>query len=379
LKRSRLRNGLVVFQFSLSVLLLSGTLIVRKQMAYVQNQDLGFQREHVVVLHTLGQIDRRLPVFKKALLNSPDVIAVSASSSVPGKGYLNVGFHVEGSHDSWPSTICIAADADFLNVMQIEMKEGRFFDEEILSDRRAVIFNANKARAIGAEDLYKQRIQIGSLGETPFHVIGIVGDFHYESFHEPVKPMGIVMLSEAIGWSEDYISVRIRSDDIQGALAPIKKVWEDFISNLPFTYNFLDNIYDDMYRSELRTSQIFSFFTLFTLFVACLGLLGLASFAAEQRKKEFGIRKVLGATTASIIILLSKEYQKLIVLANCIAWPIVYLIMKRWLQSFVYRTSMNVFIFLGAGFLVLAIAYLAVIYHSLKAASANPVEALKYE
>lgn len=379
MKRSRLRNSLVVLQFSLSVLLLTGTLVVRKQMAYVQNQDLGFEREHVVVLQTLGQIDQRLPVFKKALLNNPDVIDVSASSSVPGKEYLNVGFHVVGSHDSWPATICIAADADYLKVMQLEMEDGRFFDEEIISDRRAVILNTNKARAMGIDDLYEQRIQIGSLGEAPFHVIGIVGDFHYESFHEPVKPMGIVMLSEEIGWSEDYVSVRIRPENIKETIAFLQRIWENFIPGSPFVYSFLDSIYDDMYRNELRTGRIFTLFTVFTLFVACLGLLGLTSYAAEQRRKEFGIRKTLGATTSGIILLLSKEYQKLILIANGIAWPIAYLLMKRWLQSFVYRTSIGILTFLAAGFLVLAITSLAVIYHSLKAASANPVESLRYE
>jgi putative ABC transport system permease protein len=379
LKRSRLRHGLVVFQFSLSILLFSGTLVVRKQMAFIQSQDLGFQREHVVVLQTLGQINQRLPVFKNALLSSPDIVAVSASSSVPGKGYNSVGFHVEGSHDSWPATICIAADVDFLEVMQLEMDEGRFFDKKIPSDRQAVVINACKARSIDSEDLFSERIRIGGMGEVPFHVIGVVGDIHYESFHEPVKALGIVLLSNTEGWTEDYISVRIRSDHIHGTMAFIQKAWEDFIPGSPFAYAFLDAIHDDMYRNEMRTGRLFSLFTLFALFVTCLGLLGLASYAAAQRKKEFGIRKVLGANAASIIILLSREYQKLIILANCIAWPLAYLLMKRWLQSFAYRTSIGIFIFLAAGFLVLAIACLAVIYHSLKAASADPVESLKYE
>ena len=379
MKRSRLRNMLVVFQFTLSVMLLSGTLIVRKQMAYVQNRDLGFQREHVVVLQTLGQINQRLGAFKHALLSHPDVTAVSASSSVPGKGYTSVGFHVEGSHDSWPATIRIRADADFPEVMQLHMREGRFLDEKITSDRRAVVLNTSKALDIGKEDLYKKRIQIGGMGEEPFHVIGIVEDFHHESFHEPVKPMGIIILSEATGWSESYISVRIHSDQIVKTISFIRQVWEDFIPGSPLMYSFLDSIYDDMYRNEHRTGRIFTLFSAFTLFVACLGLLGLASYAAEQRKKEFGIRKTLGATASGIIVLLSREYFQLIILANGIACPLTYLLMKRWLQSFAYRTSIDIFIFLAACIMVLTIGCLAVIYHSIKVAMANPVNSLRYE
>lgn len=379
MKHSGLRNSLVVFQFSLSVLLLTGTLIVRKQMNYIQSKDLGFQREHVIVMHSLGQINKRLPVFKETLLNNPNIIAVSASSSVPGKGYTNVGFHVQGSQDSWPATIHIAADTDFLDVFQVKMQDGRFFNDKILSDQRAVILNSHKAQDIDTDNLYQERIIIGGMGKEPFHVIGIVDDFHYESFHEPVKPMGIIMLSEALNWSEDYISVRIRSENIRNTITYLEQTWEDFIPGSPFMYSFLDSIYDDMYRNELRTDRIFTLFTAFTLFVACLGLLGLASYAAEQRKKEFGIRKALGATASGIIMLLSREYLQLIIIANCIAWPLAYFLMKRWLESFAYHTSINIITFLVTGFLALAIACLAVIYHALKAARANPVESLRYE
>lgn len=379
LKRSRLRKGLVVFQFLLSILLISGTLVVRKQLTFIQTRDLGFQREHVVVLQTQGQINQRLPAFKSELLNSPDIVAVSASSSVPGKGYDSVGFHVEGSHDSWPATILIDADADFLDVLRLEMKEGRFFDTKMPSDRQALIINENKARAIGSKDIFGERLRIGGRGDEPFHVIGVVRDFHYESFHEPVKSMGIVLLSGTEGWTEDYVSIRFRSGQIIGTMAFIQKVWEDFIPGTPFAYSFLDSIHDDMYRNEVRTSRIFSLFTLLTLFVTCLGLLGLVSYAAGQRRREFGIRKVLGADSTSLVILLAKEYQKLIVLAGCFAWPLAYLLMRRWLQSFVYRTSIGVSVFLTAGLMVLAISCLTILYHSLKAAAADPVQALKYE
>jgi putative ABC transport system permease protein len=378
-KRSWLRNGLVVFQFSLSIVLFSGTLVVRKQMAFIQNQDLGFQREHVVVLQTQGQLNQQLPAFKDALLNHPEIIAASASSSVPGKGFDSVGFHVEGRQDSWPATICIAADVDFLDVMQLEMDEGRFFNNRIKTDSQAVVINQCKAISIDSEDIFAERILIGGSGQEPFHVIGVVKNFHYESFHEPVKSMGIVLLSREEGWSEDYVSIRLHTGHMHSTMARIQEVWEEFIPGSPFKAAFLDTIHDDMYRNERRTGRIFSLFTLLALFVTGLGLLGLTSYAAGQRKKEFGIRKILGADAASIFILLTREYQKLIILANIIAWPLAYLLMRGWLQSFAFRTSIGVMTFLASGILVIFLSFLAVIYHSLKAATADPVEALRYE
>lgn len=379
MKHSKLRNGLVVLQFTLSIVLLSSTLIVKKQMAYVQNKNLGFQREHVVVLHTLGLIDRRLPAFKQALLNHPDIKAASASSSIPGKAYTYVGFHVRGSKDNWPGTIRVAADADFMKVMQLEMADGRFFDKTIFSDRKAVILNQSKARSVGMNDLYKQRIQIGGYGDEPFHVIGIVNDFHYESFHEPVKPLGIVLLSDGLGQPEDFVSVRVRGNDTRDTIAHIKKVWEAFIPGAAFDFAFLDTIYDAQYRNEMRMSGIFTIFTLFAIFVACLGLLGLVSFAVEQRTKEIGIRKVLGASIHRLILLLSGEFIRWVALANLIAWPLAYYLMNRWLQNFAYRTSVGVRPFILSTLLILGISALTVGFHSARAALANPIDSLRYE
>jgi len=378
LKSSRFRSGLVVLQFSLSIMLIVCTLVVRKQMGFVQSQSLGFDREQVVVVKTFGQMSEKLSTLKDALLRNPAVVAVSASSSVSGTSFTNLGFRMEGS-TSGHGTNLFAVDSDFLDVMKLEMVEGRFFSKEIPSDGHALILNESEVYSLGTDDLLDKRFEIwvGELEE--FHVIGIVKDFHYESFHEPVKPLGLIMIPGAYRWGEAYVSVRIRPENVRTTMAFIRQTWEEIVPRMPFEYSFLDTIYNDLYQNEERTGRVFTIFTLFALFVACLGLLGLSSFAAEQRTKEIGIRKVLGANVPGILFMLSKEYLKWIIVASIIASPLAYLVMKKWLQSFAYQTSIGYWIFGLSSVAALVIALVAVSYQSMKVASANPVNALKYE
>ena len=380
MRRSRLRNGLVVFQFLLSILLLASTLIVKSQMDFIQSRNLGYEQEQVVVLQTYEALGEKLSVLKDALITNPSVVSVSASSSVPGTGFTNIGMGLEGSNTSRGTNLYLT-DADFLETMEMEMAEGRFFEESITADGQAVVLNESMARELAEENLLGKRMMIwvGGEGQEPFHIIGIVKDFHYESFHEPVKPMVMIKLYGTCPWLESYVSIRIRTADIRGVLAFLRETWEEVLPTTPFEYSFLDSIYADQYQNEVRTSRVFTIFTVFALFVASLGLLGLASFAAEQRKKEISIRKALGADTIRIIVMLSKDFQKLILIANLVAWPLAYFLMKQWLQSFSYRTNIGLWIFAVSGLLAFLIAILAVLYHSLKAATANPVDSLKYE
>lgn len=377
-KSSRMRNGLVIFQFSLSVLLLAGTLVVQEQMAFIQKRNLGFDREQVVVVRTFGTLGPKSAILKEALLRNPMVVAASTSSSVPGKPFTNVGFRLEGTTSN-PATNLFAADWDFLNVMKLEMIEGRFFSREIPSDRNAVILNESEIRTIGRDDLLNKRFEIWVGEIEQFHVIGIVKDFHYESFHEPVKPLGIVMMPGAYRWGEAYVSVRIRPENVRATIDHIRKTWEEIVPGSPFEYSFLDTIYNGQYKNEERTGRVFTVFTFFALFVACLGLLGLSSFAAEQRTKEIGIRKVLGASVCGVVILLSKEFTRWVLIANVIAWPAAYFIMQEWLNGFAYRTNIEISIFILSAILSLGIAVLTVIFQAIKAAKAIPVDSLRYE
>jgi putative ABC transport system permease protein len=380
LKSSFLRNGLVVFQFSLSIVLLVGTLVVQKQMAFVQNQNLGYDRDQVIVLETFGELGQKLSALKETLLKDPSVVAVSASSSVPGTSFTNVGIRLEG-RKRWLGTNLFIVDQDFLDVMQLEMVEGRFFSKEFPTDRQALILNESKVHALNADDLLNRRIEgwVGGDQNYWFPVIGIVKDFHYESFHEPIKPLAMVMLHGVCPWSEVYVSIRIQTGQVRETMAYIREIWGRIMPGTPFEFSFLDTIYDDQYRNEERTGRVFTIFTFFALFVACLGLLGLASFAAEQRTKEIGIRKVLGASVAGIILMMSREFTRWVLLANIIAWPIAYYTMHRWLQSFAYRSDIGLFVFILSGFIAMFIALLTVSFQAIKAALTNPVDSLRYE
>lgn len=379
-KSSILRNGLVVFQFSLSIILLVGTLVVQKQMSFVQNQNLGFDRDRVVVIETFGELGQKLSTLKENLMRSPSVVAVSASSSVPGTSFTNVGIRLEG-RESWLGTNLFIVDQDFLDVMQLEMVEGRFFSTQIPTDGQAIILNESKVRELGADDLLNKRIEgwVGGDQNHWFPIVGIVKDFHYESFHEPIKPLAMVRLHGTSPWREAYVSVRIHIDNVLETVAYIRKTWDETMTGTPFEFSFLDTIYDDQYRNEERTGRVFTIFTFFALFVACLGLLGLASFAAEQRTKEIGIRKVLGASVPGIILMMSREFTRWVLMANTIAWPIAYYTMQRWLQSFAYRSDIGLLVFILSGLIAMIIALLAVSFQAIKAATANPADSLRYE
>jgi putative ABC transport system permease protein len=380
MKRSLLRNGLVVFQFSLSVLLLTSTLVVRKQMDFIRTRNLGYDQEQTIVLQTYGEVGQKLQVLKDALLADPSITAVSASTSVPGSGFTNIGMDLEGN-DSSTGTNLFVADADYLNAMGMEMAEGRYFDDAIPTDRQAVVLNESMARGFDEKELLGKRMRIwaGGEGMELFPIIGIVKDFHYESFHEPVKPMVIVKLYGTFPWSESYVSIRVNTTDMRAALGRVRETWESILPGMPFEYTFLDALYDAQYRNEERTGRVFTIFTLLAIFVACLGLVGLASFAAEQRTKEIGIRKVLGADMVRIVLMLSRDFQKLILIANVIGWPIAYFMMRQWLQSFAYRTTVGLWVFVVSGVLAVLIAQSAILYHARRAAATNPVKSLKHE
>ena len=380
LKRSGLRNGLVVVQFSLSVLLLVATMVVRKQMDFIQTRNLGYDQDQVLVVQTYGELAQKLSVLKDALRRHPAVVSVSASSSAPGTGFTNIGMGLEGT-DSSTGTNMYIVDADFLDAMKMEVAEGRFFDRKIPTDGQAVVLNQSMARKLNADDLLGKRMRIwtGAKGDAFFPVIGIVKDFHYESFHEPIKPLVMVLLNGAVPWEEAYLSIRVRTTQMPKTIAAIRQTWESVVPGTPFQFTFLDSLYDAQYQNEARTGRIFAIFTLLAIFVACIGLLGLASFAVEQRTKEIGIRKVLGASVQGLVLMLSSEFARWVALANLLAWPLAYYLMTQWLRSFAYRTGIGVLPFLFSALVVLGVSALTVGYHAARSAVAKPVDALRYE
>jgi len=373
---SRLRNVLVLVQFAISIFLVVGTLVVQRQTEFMRTQNLGFDKEHVVVLKTPVPLGERSQTFKDQLLALPEIMATSGSSTTPGRSFRNWGCKAEGLDESITLNICVC-DEGYMETMGLEMAEGRFFSREFSTDEKAMIINEAAAKLIGWEDPIGKTISFDS--DSTFTVVGVVKDYHYESLHQSVRPGALMAQPGIRGSQEDYISARIQPGDIPSTLSRIRNVWDTFMEGYPLEYSFLDSDYDALYHNEERTGRIFSVFAALAIGIGCLGLLGLASFAAEQKTREIGIRRVLGASLPGIMMLLSKDLLRWVALANLVAWPVAFFAMKRWLQNFSYRIDLSWFFFILAGLITLFIAWFSTSFQAYKAANTDPVSALKYE
>jgi hypothetical protein len=381
--KSLLRKGLVVFQFAVTIALIIRTVVVYEQLDYMQNKDLGFNRDFLVYVPVSGSLQEHYGAAKQELLKVPGISTVSLTSRTPLLfGSSGSNWQWEGkSEDTNPSIRYFCCDYDFTKTFEVEMAYGRFFSEErtkggsLLSGQ--VVINEQLAEIIGKENPVGMRLSNRGRQAT---IIGVVKDFNYWPLYWQSGPLIIFHKS----YSDQphmyrYIFARVRPENIPQTIAGIREVYETFNPEFPFIYRFLDEDYVDLYVSEEQTGSVVKYFSLLAILVSCLGLFGLASFLAEQRTKEIGIRKILGSSVHGIIVLLSKEFIKWVALANIIAWPIAWFMSKVWLQNFAYRTSIDVWKFLFAGVLALAIAVLTVSYQSVKAATANPVDCLRYE
>jgi len=304
---------------------------------------------------------------------------------VPGQDSSISVFVPEGfSEDQAQLMEAILIDPDFIPTLDIEIAAGRNFSDEFGTDKTdAVIINETAAKKFGWDNPIGKIIKIP--GDRPPEgqsvpwesrtVIGVVKDFHSSSLHKVIMPQLFGYMPDRL----DTLAIRINPENTSGTLDMIREKWKGIDPLRPLEYFFLDDSFDRQYRADERLSDIFSSFTMFAIFIACLGLFGMASFTAEQRTKEIGIRKVLGATVAGVVVLLSKTFLKLVIIANVIAWPVAYFAMKNWLKNFAYQTSINVWVFLMTGALALAITLLTVSYQSIRAALSNPADAIKYE
>jgi putative ABC transport system permease protein len=370
------KKGLVVFQFAISIILVVGTVIIHNQMFFVQNKNLGFDKEHLVVVRDQNRrVVLRYESFKNELLKNPNIIATSGSSGLPVNIFSKQTARPMGAgFDEAILMPVIAVNYDFIDTYGLELVSGRKFSKEFKTDsREALIINEATAEKFGWEDPIGQRMDI--IGGRKGRIIGVLKNFHISSLHEMIEPLVLYIQS----YFCQYYSIRIRSEDIPHTLGFIEKTWRDFAPARPFEYSFLEDDLDQLYRAEMRLGKIFFYFTILAIFIACLGLFGLSSFTAEQRTKEIGIRKVLGASIGNIIFMLSKEFTKWVLVANIIAWPVAYYVMSRWLQIFAYRTSISVWIFILSAALALFIAFFTISFQVVKSAVVNPAESLKYE
>jgi len=373
---SLLRNILVVFQFAISIFLIAGTLIVFQQLKYFQNKRLGFEKQQVMVVRNPGALGGGTAAFKEALRRNSRVTQVSGSNTLPGRRFENMIFVSKDVANKFNLNLCVC-DHDYLETLKLKMAEGRFFSREFSTDTRAVILNERAVEALGWKDPLNKIIWTTGVGELT--VIGVIEDYHYESLHQAIRPLALLLAEGGLQDAQNYISVRLRTEDVFSTVRDIGDAWSRFAPGAPFEYSFLDQDYDDLYANEEQIRSLFSVFSFLAVFISCLGLFGLASFVADRRTKEIGVRKVLGATVTNIVLHLTKGFVKGIVLANLIAWPLAYFAMNRWLQRFAYRIEIGVGVFILSGVLALGIAFLTVSFHTIRAAVANPVDSLRYE
>jgi len=374
------RTVLVVFQFTISIVLIFCVSVVSGQLSYMQTRNLGFDKEHVIVLPSSPTIVENLDSFKSRLLLNPSILSVSAAKRVPSGRLLDSsGASVQSGETSQPITFRIAllrVDHDYIPTFKMEMAAGRNFSREIRTDSsQAFILNETAVRRIGWKTPEEAINQGFKYGGRSGQIVGVVKDFHFESLHQEIAPIVMILSSTSLS----QISVRINSLNIPQTMAYLQDIWSEMRPEYPFSYYFIDENFDQLYRSEENLSRIFSYFAFLSIFIGCLGLFGLASYTAERRTKEIAVRKVLGASSGGLVVLLSKEFSKWVLLANVIAWPIGYIVMSRWLQDFAYRSGIGIGAFLLAGGLAWAITFLTVSFQTIKASLADPVSALKYE
>jgi putative ABC transport system permease protein len=378
-----IRNGLVVFQFTISVVLIICTIVVFEQLKYEQGKDLGLNKENVVVIANTKRLGNTEESFREELKRQPGVIEASISSSIPSKGNFGDGYLPEATETDKPllSEIGLSSfmvDNDFIPTLKMQILQGRNFSKEF-NDSASIIINETAADKIGWKEPVGKYISYPGNSQR-FKVIAVVKDFNVASLHELVEPFALFNASSrTYNLHTSFISVRLRPGKMNEQIGGMEAKWKSFAPATPFDFSFLDGEFDALYRSEQRMGTVFGIFTFLSIFVACLGLFGLSIFTAERRKKEIGVRKVLGASVQTVVGLLSGEFLKLVTIASLIAFPVARLAMNKWLEDFAYRISMGWQIFFIAGASAMAIALITVSFHAIKAAIANPVKALRSE
>lgn len=378
MRNNFIRSTLVVFQFTVSVCLIICTMLVYQQVNYLGNKHLGFDKENVIVIMNTDRLGTNTQVFKNKLNSLPKVISSSFSTGLPSTWVAPELFTPVGLGKGDNLLSYIHADYEYLQTLNIKLKEGRNFSRDFTSDEqenaRALLINEAAAKVLGWENPVGKYLSSKRGDGTGQEIIGVMKDYNFKSLHHAVEPL-IIMLSQ----EGDYLSVRVKPGETGKILAIIEQQWKSLSPGAPFDYFFLDERMNAQYRAEQQTGKIFTVFTSLAILIACLGLFGLAAFTAEQRTKEIGIRKVLGASTVSVVQLLSRNFLKLVLVANVLAWPLAWYIMHTWLQEFPYRITIGIWAFAGAALLTAVMALLTVVFQAMKAAHANPVKSLRTE
>ena len=375
-----LRSSLVVFQFFISVALIISTIVVYQQMKFIQNKKLGYDKEQIITLPNSYALGKNEQVYKEEMLKDSRIVNATASSYKPAgpSNNNNALAYPEGHDNQLMKTVEYHVDENYIPTFGMQMAAGRNFSKDFATDSLGMIINESAAKAFGwgtlnavGKTIIRQNSDKGT--NIPFHVVGVVKDFNFKSLHEAISPLLMTLQPEG------GLIFKIKTTDVAGLLATMKKQWDSYNTDEPFTYTFMDDLFNKTYSAEQKTGTILNIFSLLIIFVACLGLFGLATYTAEQRTKEIGIRKVLGASVIQVTQMLSKEFIRLVLIASLIAFPAAWWAMNKWLQSFAYRINISWWVFVVAGFAALLIALATVSFQAIKAAIANPVKSLRTE
>ena len=379
-KSLSLRSALVVFQFFISVGLIIGTIVVYRQMKFMQGKDLGFNKDQLITISNSYALGRNERAYEQQMLKDPRIVSATMSYYKPvgPSNYNNALAYPEGNDHLIVDGVEFHVDEQYIPTMGMQIINGRNFSKDFATDSTAIILNQTAVAALGWNEQTAVGKTIirenGDRGKNiPFHVIGILKNFNFKSLHEAISPLYMSFQQEG------GLIFKIRTKDVSDLLTTMKKNWEAYHSGEPFTYDFMDDLFNKTYAVEQKTGTILNIFSIITIFVACLGLFGLVTYASEQRTKEIGIRKVLGASAGQVTQMLSKEFLKLVLIASLIAFPFAWWGMSKWLQSFAYRVSISWWVFLIAGMTALCIALITVSFQAIKAAMANPVKSLRAE
>ncbi len=382
-KSSWLRSGLVVFQFSISIMLIIGTIIIYNQLDFIRSRKIGYNRDKVLILHNAYYLDKQIHTFRNELLNIPGVTNATITGDLPtSPNFDNEGWFRDATMDATKVVVLtnFYVDENYIPTMGMQMAQGRNFSKDFPTDSVGVILNEAAVKVLGLKDplkeiLYSPNFYNGSIhGATANHIIGVVKDFNFSSMHQNVGPL---IMNKGENWGS--IAVRISSKNIPSLINSIQTKWNSMAPGQPFNYTFMDADFNKIYTAEQQTGKLFITFAVFAIFIGCLGLFGLVTYAAEQRTKEIGVRKVLGASVGGIVAMLSKDFAKLVLIASVIAFPVAWWAMHKWLQSFAYRINISWWVFVIAGVAAILIALITVSFQAIKAAIANPVKSLRTE
>ncbi|TWJ04884.1 putative ABC transport system permease protein [Mucilaginibacter frigoritolerans] len=372
-----LRSFLVIFQFAISIFLIIGTLVIYNQLNYIRNKDLGFDRDQVLVIKNANTLGNQAKILKNDLKQLPGVANATLSSYQPtGDEDLKTGLFPHRKIDIKEDILTEfwSVDEDFINTMNLKLTNGRNFSKDMSGDTAGMIVNEAFVRKLGQLNPLNKDVYRYSYGLQQYHIIGVVKDFNFASLRDNITPLAMVY-----DFDNGAISVKLHSANLSALMAQIAGKWKELSPNQPFTYSFMDQDFDATYRTEQRFGSMFISFSTLAIIIACLGLFGLAAYAAEQRTKEIGIRKVLGANISTIVAMLSMDFIKLVFISILIATPIAWWAMQKWLQDFAYRTTIQWYILAAAGATAITIAFITISFQSIKAALSNPINSLRSE